>query len=119
MLVAGTGVCRAGDVTYQVLQGPLGIDGATVTGTVETDGTIGTLAAADFLNFNLVTTDGLGNSFDLANANSVLTLNGSATSATASALQFNFGTSPNFGANGSLEYWIHPAAGDGPSLSPP
>lgn len=97
------GVGRADPITYQVTQGPFGLDGATVSGTVQTDGTIGTLASTDILNWNVVVTDGLGGSFDLMNANSALSLNGTAVTATATALQFNFGSAPPLGTLGDFE----------------
>jgi hypothetical protein len=86
ILVAGAGVCRAGDITYQVDQGPIGVDGGAVIGTIGTDGTIGTLAASDILNWNVVVSNGIGGSFDLTNGDSSLSLAGSGLTATATEL---------------------------------
>lgn len=41
------------DIVYQVDQTGIGFDHGTVTGTIETDGANGTLAASDILNWNL------------------------------------------------------------------
>lgn len=102
MLIAGAGVCRADAITYQVDQGPFGINGGTVVGTVETDGTNGMLAGSDFLTWDLLLSDGVGDSFTLTPGNSSVTITGTATTATSSLLQFNYDT-PDDGALGYFE----------------
>jgi hypothetical protein len=108
MLIPAAGVCRAGDIIYQVDQGPLGINGGTIVGTVETDGTIGTLAASDFVTWNLLLSDGVGDSITLVPGDSILTITGTATTATSSLLQFNYDT-PDDGALGYFEIMDLPA----------
>jgi hypothetical protein len=120
LAMVGAGVCRAGDITYQVDQGPLGINGATIVGTVETDGTIGTLAAGDLLSWNLLLSDGVGDTFTLTPGDSGVTITGTATTATASLLQFNYDTPPSADA-GDLGYFeiLDAAAGWGWGLATP
>ena len=93
------------DITYAVTTGfghPIGIYGATISGTVQTDGMTGILAASNLLNWTVIVTDGLGGSSMLIDGNSTLSVNGTALTATATALQFNFDT-PNIGALGNFE----------------
>jgi hypothetical protein len=104
-------------ITYYVDQGGLGINDATVVGTVETDGTIGTLAASNFLSWNLLLSDGVGDTFTLTPGNSSVTITGTATTATSSLLQFNYDT-PNDGALGYFEI-VDATAGWGWQLSGP
>jgi hypothetical protein len=94
MLLAVAGLCCADPIDYQVddIFGFYASTGQGVVGTIETDGTTGTLAASDILGWNLVLSDGLGDSFDITNENSTPSVTGTALTATASALQFNFGT---------------------------
>jgi hypothetical protein len=80
----------------------LGINGGTVSGTIETDGTIGTLDSSDILGWSLLLNDGTGQTFTLNPGNSTATLTGTATTATASLLQFNYDT-PDDGALGYFE----------------
>jgi hypothetical protein len=96
MLMVAAGVCRAAAITYQVNQGPFGIDGAKVIGIIGADGGIGVLAASNFLSWNIVVSDGLGGAFDLTNGNSTLSLTGTAFAATATELRFNFGGTGDF-----------------------
>ena len=53
MLLVGTSVCSASPITYAVDQTGIGFDNGSVTGTIETDGTTGTLAASDIINWDL------------------------------------------------------------------
>jgi hypothetical protein len=76
--------------------------GATVAGTIETDGTIGALASGDILAWNIQLTDGIGDSFDLTNGNSAATATGTALTATPTSLLFNFDT-PNVGGLGYFQ----------------
>lgn len=71
----------------------------TLSGSITTDGTIGTLAPADILGWNLNLTDNLNSAydFDLTTANSSLVEDtGNALSATASGLYFNFSGNGEF-----------------------
>src|SRR5271169_6559776 len=85
-------VSGAGDITYAVDQviGP-----GTVTGFITTDGTIGTLTAADLLNWNLELNDGT-NASDLIPSNSTQVVIGSDLTASAMNLMFNYGASGMF-----------------------
>jgi hypothetical protein len=90
-LVAPTAV-RA-DTVYTVNQtiGP-----GSVTGAITTNGTIGTLSAADIVGWNLTLNDGT-NIADLILSNSAVVVGGDDLSATASNLSFNFsGTGFNY-----------------------
>ncbi len=102
MLSFGSGFAHAAPLLYSVNGGPYGINNGTITGTIETDGTIGTLSASNFVTWNLLLSDGLGHSFTLNPGNSVVTITGTATTATANSLQFNYDT-PNDGALGYFE----------------
>jgi hypothetical protein len=53
MLAVGISVCSADQITYQIDQTGIGFDNGSVTGTIETDGTTGTLAASDIISWNL------------------------------------------------------------------
>lgn len=101
-LMSGSGFVRAGTITYNVNDGPYGLNDATIVGTVETDGTIGTLASSDFLTWDLLLSDGVGDTFTLTPGNSSVTITGTATTATPSLLQFNYDT-PDDGALGYFE----------------
>jgi hypothetical protein len=71
----------------------------TVDGSITTDGTSGVLASSDILSWNLDLIDGLdsANDFDLTTSNSSLVEDtGSALSATATGLSFNYSGSGEF-----------------------
>jgi len=61
LLLGAASVCSAGSVTYSV---SLSIGSGSVTGFIETDGTIGPVNTINLLNWNLLLTDSAG-SFDL------------------------------------------------------
>ena len=82
----GAGVCNAGPITYQVNQT---IGGGSVFGTIQTDGATGVLGPADFIAWNL-DLNGVGATFNITNANSVVFLTGSDVTATATDLFFDF-----------------------------
>jgi hypothetical protein len=87
LLAAGGIAGQASATTYTVNQS---IGGAGhVTGTIDTDGTIGTLTPSDFTAWNLVV-QGLGASTLLTNTNSGVFISGAAASATASAILFDY-----------------------------
>jgi hypothetical protein len=91
LILGAAPLCSAGDITYDTTQ-TIGIGG--VTGFIETDGTVGVLAQADILNWNLLLNDGV-TTFDLlgplSGANSQLAVSGSDLSATTTELLFGFG----------------------------
>jgi hypothetical protein len=95
VILAGV-VCRASDITYDVNVTGIGFDHGSVIGTLETDGTIGTLVASDFLSWNLEVSEPGTTSFDLTNGDSTLSLSGDAFSATSTELQYDFGVIGNF-----------------------
>ena len=102
-----TGLVHAGPVVYAVnsnlvVPGGIGINDGTWSGTIETDGTIGTLSASNILSWSLLLNDGIGQTFTINSGNSALTLTGTATTATSSLLQFNY-DSPDFGGLGYFE----------------
>jgi hypothetical protein len=87
LLAAGGIAGQASATTYTVDQS---IGGAGhVTGTIDTDGAIGTLVSSDFTAWNLVV-QGLGASTLLTNANSGVFISGTAATATASAILFDY-----------------------------
>jgi hypothetical protein len=102
----GSSIARA-DITYAIdttitsaypTGNPLQSD--TVDGSITTDGTIGVLAQADILSWNLDLIDNLNsaNNLDLTNANSsIVTFSGSALTATAAELSFDYSGYGEFG----------------------
>lgn len=99
ILLAAT-QCRASDITYEVDLTDIGYDQSSVIGTIETDGTIGTLASIDLLSWNLEVSEPTSPSgaitFDLTNGDSALTLSGDAFTATQTKLLYDFGVIGNF-----------------------
>jgi hypothetical protein len=104
MLVAGTVICRANPITYQVNQTGIGFDKGSVTGTIETDGTTGVLAASNIINWNLQATcvgfvSCSADNFGLtggATGNSAISMTGSGLTATATDLIFDFSSGAIF-----------------------
>jgi hypothetical protein len=84
-------LCSAATITYDVNRT---IGAGSVTGFVETDGTIGVLSASNILDWNLVLNEGTNPTFDilgpLSGSNSVVGVVGADLSATATQLLFNF-----------------------------
>jgi hypothetical protein len=108
--VCGANLVHAGSILYTVSSSDfvpsghiLGINGGTVSGTIETDGTTGTLGSSDLLTWSILLNDGTGQTFTLNPGNSVATLTGTATTATASLLQFNYDTGNVAGDLGYFE----------------
>lgn len=89
-----TAMANAGNVTYTVDLTGIGAGG--VTGTIVTDGTIGTLGLLEILDWNLLLNDGT-TTFDLegplSGDNSALDLQGNSLSGTPTQLLYNFGVS--------------------------
>jgi hypothetical protein len=104
ILMAATGICRAQDVTYYVDQTGIGFDDGLVTGTIETDGTTGTLETGNIIAWNLVLSEGLGgglyDTYDLTSGvggNSTLAITDpSGLTATATNLLYNFTATGEF-----------------------
>jgi hypothetical protein len=86
-LVFGASLVHAGPIVYAVSQsnfwnGGLGFDDGTISGTIETDGTIGTIGSSDIISYSLLLNDGIGQMFTLDPGNSSVTITGTATTAT-------------------------------------
>ena len=90
VLLLSTVFCVAGDITYGVDQ-TVGI--GSVTGFIETDGTIGVLSTGNILDWNLLLNDG-STTFDLlgplSGSNSQFGVSGSELSASATQILFDF-----------------------------
>jgi hypothetical protein len=84
-------VLRAADITYTVNEV---VGAGNVTGFITTDGTIGTLAAGNIVNWSLALNDGTNPTFDLlgptSGNNSGVFVTGSDLTSTATQLLFNF-----------------------------
>src|SRR5947209_4642038 len=85
MMLAAT-VCDASPITYSVNRT---VGTGTVTGFIQTDGTLGVLAPANFLNWTLNLVVGV-DTFTLTGANSTVYIQGVDTTATATQILFNF-----------------------------
>jgi hypothetical protein len=86
------------------------IGAGSVVGFVETDGTIGSLATSNVLNWNLLLNDGSSTFILNGTLNSQLLIVGSSFTATASILDFNFGDTNSFALfqnpfTGSGSHW--------------
>ena len=106
--VFGASLVHGGTIVYTVnnsdlgLPGGIGFNDATYSGTIETNGTVGALDSRDIIGYDLLLNDGTGQTFTLDPSNSTVTLTGTATTATAGLLQFNY-DSPDFGDLGYFE----------------
>ena len=82
----------ASPITYTVNRS---VGTTSVAGTFTTDGNLGVLNAADFLSYFITLVSPTEGTVNISSANpaTVLTLTGSALTATASSLSFNFGSS--------------------------
>ncbi len=82
-----------------------------VTGSIETDGTIGVLGSSNILTWNLLLNDGTS-TFDflgpLSGANSAIEIEGADLSATATQLLFSFS-----GSDGGIALFQAPSPGSG------
>src|SRR5579862_524785 len=92
LFVLAAAAAHATTVYYNV---DLTIGAGTVTGFIGTDGTLGTLTPSNFVDWSLTITDGVDTPDTLTGANSSVTILGTAQSATASAILFDFSTPPN------------------------
>lgn len=112
-------VSSAASITYNVDQ-TVGAGG--VTGTIQTDGTIGTLGQIDITSWNLLLNNGTA-TFDLTNLNSGVTVFQSDLTATSTQLLFNFDNNDSgylfFAAtNSPFQYWCPQTAGPSCTLQP-
>ena len=82
----GAGVCAASPISYNVNQT---IGGGSVIGVIQTNGSIGVLGSGDITGWDL-TLNGVGSTFNITNANSVVQLAGTDLTATLTDLSFNF-----------------------------
>jgi hypothetical protein len=98
-IVLGATVCRASDITYYIDLTNIGFDHGSVIGTLETNGTIGTLTDMDFVTGNLEVTEPGTTSFDLTPSDAILSLTGDALTATTTELLYNFAVIGNLGIN--------------------
>jgi hypothetical protein len=83
---------RAANITYEINRT---VSGGTVTGSITTDGVIGTLVTADILGFDLELQDGFGLTLDLTGPTAGppvegVEILGSDLTASATALSFNY-----------------------------
>jgi hypothetical protein len=121
MLLVGTSVCSASPITYAVDQTGIGFDNGSVTGTIETDGATGTLAASDIINWDLEAVC-LGfpscsaSNFNLTGGvggNSNVSITGNGLTATATELLFNYASGGVFEiADGSDAWALGLTSGD-------
>jgi hypothetical protein len=122
LALCAVATCRANDITYQVA---ISFGGGTITGDIVTNGTIGTLSAADIVSWNIVVNDG-SNMYDLTGLDSAVRIVGNDLSATSTQILFNFSggdqgyftfASPYVGAGG--RFWeVVTANADGDLPSP-
>jgi hypothetical protein len=91
LALLGTGVCSASPITYNVAE-IIGV--GSVTGTIETDGTTGTLDAGNIIGWNLEL-NGNAASLNLTDLNSSVYVTGTDLTATATNLLFNFSGGDN------------------------
>ena len=90
VLLLGTVVCSASSITYNVGRT---IGTGSVTGFIETDGTLGVLNVGNFLDWSLLLNDGISTFTivgPLSGNNSVAYVQGADATATATLLLFNF-----------------------------
>jgi len=95
VLLMGTGVCSAGPTTYSVDRT---IGTGTITGFIETDGSLGVLGAGNFVDWSLLLNVG-ADTYTLygpsSGNNSSVYVQGSDVTATATQVLFNFNGSDN------------------------
>ncbi|HML18250.1 MAG TPA: PEP-CTERM sorting domain-containing protein [Bryobacteraceae bacterium] len=119
----GAALGTAAPVTFNV---NLTIGSGSVTGTIETDGTIGTLAQSDILNWDLLLNDGVSTFTllgPLSGNNSAIDFAGTDLSETSTQLLFNFSGSiggfllQNPGIGSGKNYFCAQTAGSGLCIS--
>jgi hypothetical protein len=108
-MIAMGGAVQATPITYNVNQ-TIGAGG--VIGTIQTDGTLGLLSNGNFLTWDL-TLNGVGASYHITQADSVVQVVGSDTTATAADLFFNYSGADNGyllfqqGLFSGMHYWCN------------
>lgn len=127
LVFGAASLCSASPITYLVYQT---VGAGSVTGFIETDGTIGVLGNGNILNWNLVLNDGTAPAFDLLGplsaSNSVVGIAGADLTATATQLSFNFASTDGGYAlfqspvlfTGS-DFWCSVSADTSSSFCPP
>lgn len=86
--------CAAANITYTV-NNPVGAGG--VTGSIVTDGVIGTVTVSDILSFNLLLNDGIGTAALSSSGVGLVGIGGpNNVTASATALMFNFASNGGF-----------------------
>lgn len=122
LLIAAIGAATSvrADITYTVTEM---VGGGTATGFITTDGTIGTLAQANILDWSFTLNDGTNPAFDLlgpleSGSNSGVFLVGSDLTATSTQLSFNFSAtgillfqSPSVGSSGPFLCFVGSSTG--------
>lgn len=88
-----TGRASATDITYTVNDV---VGAGSVTGTITTDGTIGTLSTGDIVGFDLTLNDGTGTATLVDGVSGAATILGNDVTATASELIFDFTTDNSY-----------------------
>lgn len=90
VVLVGAAVCNASPITYSVAR-TIGL--GSVTGFIETDGSLGVLSAANFVDWSLLLNDGTSTytiTGPLSGSNSVAFVQGADTTASATQLLFDF-----------------------------
>ncbi|MEG3122996.1 PEPxxWA-CTERM sorting domain-containing protein [Sphingomonas sp. GB1N7] len=86
-MIAGAAIALPASATTYVISQTIGA--GSVTGTITTDNTIGAIASTNITAFNLILNDGTA-TFNLTNSNGAVGIAGSALTATATGLFYNF-----------------------------
>lgn len=109
LAMLGVGVCCADTITYQVDQTGIGFDSGSLIGTLETDGTTGTLAASNIISWNLQATcvpmSCASDNFNLTGGNSSVSITGNGLTATATQLLFNYDSGGVFEIADGSDAW--------------
>jgi hypothetical protein len=94
--------------TYQVNQTGIGFDHGSVTGIIQTDGTIGTLAAANIINWSLVVSNGTNATYELTGGtggNSAISITGTGLTATSAGIYYNYAAAGNVQISNASAGW--------------
>lgn len=101
ILMLGLPLAGKAGVIYGINQTGIGFDQGSITGTIQTDGTIGAITAGNIVAWNLQAQCSFmscsGSNFTLNNGNSSISISGTdELSATATQLFYNYGVSGSF-----------------------
>jgi hypothetical protein len=94
--------------TYQVNQTGLGSNHGSVTGIIQTDGTIGTLGAANIINWTLVVSNGTNATYELTGGmggNSTISTTGTGLTATSGGIYYNYAATGNVQISNASAGW--------------